>query len=293
MSTSTKPGATTALAFPTAHPPASIAADGNGNVFFSSPSDTNLYEISQGAFATGAVTPVAINTVLTGTGAKVFVDSTPAVWTTNGKRLPHPLLPSSHTQRRNVLHQPAQFNVGAFPTNGLSVFRLRPHSGRIRSNTELRLFRRRLHQQQRVAIGRKRNLLTPTVIRVGQSLDLVPRLRSHRMAHRTSGPSTTPLVQIQSSKSVPSSSNSLPRLDSRSRPPTWAADVPWSSIHRATSGSGWTPRTQSPRSSVQRFLSISHTLTPSSQQPSSRPTPNPIGAQNPAGPGNHSGACCR
>ena len=74
---------TTPTAFPTAHPPMAIAADGTGNIYFTSPSDANLYEIPQ-AVSGSAVTPVSVATAIGSTPATVFVDSTESVWSTSG-----------------------------------------------------------------------------------------------------------------------------------------------------------------------------------------------------------------
>jgi hypothetical protein len=85
--------ANTAIAFPTAAPPLSIAADGTGNIYFTSPSTATLYEIPQGTAYTPPVppattplppTPVAITTAIGATPSRVLVDSAPSVWTTSG-----------------------------------------------------------------------------------------------------------------------------------------------------------------------------------------------------------------
>ena len=79
------PGQSSAVAFPTANPPLAIAADGTGDIYFTSPTDTSLYELPLAA-NNSPVTPVKI---LNGTGplpARVMIDNTSshAVWTTSG-----------------------------------------------------------------------------------------------------------------------------------------------------------------------------------------------------------------
>jgi hypothetical protein len=85
------------LAFPTTTvstplPPLSIAADGSGNIYFTSPTDTTLYQLP-GAVAYDPTvappnpqpTPVAISTTSIGSvPAHMMVDNTPAVWATSG-----------------------------------------------------------------------------------------------------------------------------------------------------------------------------------------------------------------
>jgi len=74
--------ANTATAFAAAAAPASIAADGAGNVYFTSSTTSDLYAIPQGA-SNSPVTPISIATSI-GSGSRVLVDSSPAVWTTSG-----------------------------------------------------------------------------------------------------------------------------------------------------------------------------------------------------------------
>jgi hypothetical protein len=79
--------ASTAVAFPTAAAPASIAADATGNIYFTSPSTTTLYEIPQGTSYTPPgtpPTPVAIATSIGAAPSRVLVDSAPSIWATSG-----------------------------------------------------------------------------------------------------------------------------------------------------------------------------------------------------------------
>ncbi|CAN5473063.1 hypothetical protein BH10ACI4_BH10ACI4_26630 [soil metagenome] len=84
-----KPGTSNVLAFPTAVSPAvnlpgAIAADGTGNIYFTSPSNAALYEIPGGAAASAAVSPVSVATTIGSDPARITVDGTEAVWTTSG-----------------------------------------------------------------------------------------------------------------------------------------------------------------------------------------------------------------
>jgi hypothetical protein len=74
------PGASTFLAYPTAAAPVSITADGSGNIYYTS--NSNLYALPAAA-TTSPVTPVSIATAI-GTGSRVLVDSSPAIWATSG-----------------------------------------------------------------------------------------------------------------------------------------------------------------------------------------------------------------
>ena len=80
--------ATTAVPFPTTAAPASIAADGTGNVFYTVPSSATLFEIPQAAIATPPASPafagVSIATAIGAAPSRVIVDSAPSVWTTSG-----------------------------------------------------------------------------------------------------------------------------------------------------------------------------------------------------------------
>jgi hypothetical protein len=78
-----KPGTTTFATYTTSvgHNPFAIAADGSGNIYYTSPTDTTLYKIANGV-GTG-VTSVAINSGIGATPARMMVDPT-SVWTTSG-----------------------------------------------------------------------------------------------------------------------------------------------------------------------------------------------------------------
>jgi hypothetical protein len=71
----------TAYATASGKNPFAIAADGIGDIYFTSPTDTSLYEIPK-ATTTG-VTPVSINSSIGTAPARMMVDPT-SVWTTSG-----------------------------------------------------------------------------------------------------------------------------------------------------------------------------------------------------------------
>lgn len=115
------PTAPAPVAFPTAALPASIAADGDGNVFFTTPLTSTLYEIPGAATASVPVFPatagISIATAI-GTGAKVFMDSAPSVWTTSGSTFV--TRSSSATPDTGSGYSSNQFTTDG-PTYGLSV----------------------------------------------------------------------------------------------------------------------------------------------------------------------------
>jgi hypothetical protein len=73
-----------ALSFPTPEAPLALAADGKGNVYFTTVTG-HLYQIAGAASATAAVTPVEIATAL-GTPSSLLVDNTSsqAIWASSG-----------------------------------------------------------------------------------------------------------------------------------------------------------------------------------------------------------------
>jgi len=78
-------GGTPAVQFPTPAAPYAVAADGSGNIFFSTLSATNgVYEILGAASATTAVAPVAISTDVGSTPARILVDDHGAIWASTG-----------------------------------------------------------------------------------------------------------------------------------------------------------------------------------------------------------------
>ena len=79
-----KPGTSNILAFPTSSAAMAISADGQGNIFYTSPADTTLYELPQSMNSVAAVAPVAVATGIGAVPAHVMVDGTAAVWTTSG-----------------------------------------------------------------------------------------------------------------------------------------------------------------------------------------------------------------
>ena len=80
-------GATGKLAFPTAAAPFAMAADGSGNVYFSSLPSTSptvvpatVWKITGGATALTAVVPLAISTNVGSVPARLLVDANNAIW---------------------------------------------------------------------------------------------------------------------------------------------------------------------------------------------------------------------
>lgn len=112
------PGTSTSLAFPTAAPPMAIAADGTGNVYFTSPSNAVLYEIPQGVPAVSAVSPVSVATSIGSAPATVFVDSFEAVWTTSGSNF---ITRTASSTPNTGLGFTSTSGTQPTPTYGLSV----------------------------------------------------------------------------------------------------------------------------------------------------------------------------
>jgi hypothetical protein len=78
-----KPGNATPTAFPITGVPRAIAADGTGNIYYTTPATTTLYELPQATTA-ATVIPAVVSTLVGSVPAHVMVDNTPAVWTTSG-----------------------------------------------------------------------------------------------------------------------------------------------------------------------------------------------------------------
>ncbi|HEY6375294.1 MAG TPA: hypothetical protein VIX90_07185 [Edaphobacter sp.] len=72
------------LAFPTTQTPLAVAADGSGNVYFSTIADSSLYEIPGAASATAAVAPVQVSSVLGPLPISLMVDKSHSIWATSG-----------------------------------------------------------------------------------------------------------------------------------------------------------------------------------------------------------------
>jgi hypothetical protein len=75
------PTGSTFVTYATAAAPASITADGSGNVYYTS--NSNLYELPQATTVAPPLTPALIASAI-GAGSRVLVDSSPAVWATSG-----------------------------------------------------------------------------------------------------------------------------------------------------------------------------------------------------------------
>ena len=78
-----KPGNLTSTAFPTSGAPLAIAADGTGNIYYTTPASGTLYTLPQSTTAASTV-PLVVSTTVGTSPAHVMVDNTPAVWTTSG-----------------------------------------------------------------------------------------------------------------------------------------------------------------------------------------------------------------
>lgn len=113
----TSPAATVSV-FPTAAAPSSIAADGTGNVYFTTPSNATLYEIVQG---TGA--PVAIAPAIGLTPSRVLVDSAPSVWTTSGTTS---IIRTACTTPNTAPSCTSTFITTGGPTNGIAATAITP-----------------------------------------------------------------------------------------------------------------------------------------------------------------------
>lgn len=75
------PGVTpTLLAFPTSTPPFAMAADGNGNVYYSTITPASVWKIPAAAGSTTAITPVEISTTVGSTPSRILVDGKGAIW---------------------------------------------------------------------------------------------------------------------------------------------------------------------------------------------------------------------
>jgi hypothetical protein len=72
------------LAFPTTQTPLAVAADGSGNVYFSTIADTSLYEIPGAATAPAAVAPIQVSSVLGSLPISLMADKTGSVWASSG-----------------------------------------------------------------------------------------------------------------------------------------------------------------------------------------------------------------
>jgi len=76
------PGASTPLAFPTTTLPFAMAADGSGNVYYTTVTtgSPSVWMIPGAADAAGAVTPVEISATVGSTPARILVDGKGAIW---------------------------------------------------------------------------------------------------------------------------------------------------------------------------------------------------------------------
>ena len=72
------------LAFPTTQTPLAVAADGSGNVYFSTIADTSLYKISGAASATAVVSPVQVSSALGPLPISLMADKTGSIWASSG-----------------------------------------------------------------------------------------------------------------------------------------------------------------------------------------------------------------
>lgn len=95
-----------------------IAADGSGNIYFTTPSNTSLYEMPGAAISAGVVTPLLISTTVGPSPSHIVIDGTSAVWTTSGSNFITRTASSTPNTGLNFASQ----NFTSFtPTYGLSV----------------------------------------------------------------------------------------------------------------------------------------------------------------------------
>jgi hypothetical protein len=113
-----KPGTSTVLSFPTPGVPQAIAANGAGDIFYTTPSAGTLSEIPNGANAGVAVAPMTISSSVGAAPAHVMVDNTPAIWTTSGANF----ITRTASTTPSTGAGYSSFNVTqAYPSYGLSV----------------------------------------------------------------------------------------------------------------------------------------------------------------------------
>jgi hypothetical protein len=113
-----KPATSTFVSFPTAGVPLAIAANGAGDIFYTTPSAGTLSEIPNGANAGAAVSPMTISSIVGAAPAHVMVDNTPAVWTTSGAT--YITRTASTTPSTGAGYTSSNVNQ-SFPSYGLSV----------------------------------------------------------------------------------------------------------------------------------------------------------------------------
>ena len=108
------------LAFPTPSTdstPLAVAADGAGNVYFSTTTETSLYEIPGGATAAAAVTPVQISSVVGSLPISLMVDKTGSIWATSGSNFVSRVTPGAAAGDPNFLNG---FSTTPFSTPDLT-----------------------------------------------------------------------------------------------------------------------------------------------------------------------------
>ncbi len=71
---------TNKLAFPTSTPVFAMAADGNGNIYYSTILTPSVWMIPGGASATAAVAPIQISTTVGATPSRILVDGFGSIW---------------------------------------------------------------------------------------------------------------------------------------------------------------------------------------------------------------------
>jgi len=95
--------AKTILTYPLTVSPLAIAADGGGNIFFTT-SLGSLYEIAGAASATTASAPVQISTLLGTNPIRIMPDSTGAIWASSGGAFISRVSSTSNTSAPNYLN---------------------------------------------------------------------------------------------------------------------------------------------------------------------------------------------
>ncbi len=91
------------LAFPTAAPPYAMAADGNGNVYFSTFNPVGVWMIPGASTAGAPVTPIQISNVV-GSASRILVDGNGSIWASSLLGFVSQITPTSDPASTNFLN---------------------------------------------------------------------------------------------------------------------------------------------------------------------------------------------
>ncbi len=108
------------LQFPTSTPPFALAADGAGNVFYSSVSPGSVWKISGAATATSAIAPVEISTNVGTLPVRLAVDGNGGIWASSRSAFVSLISPASSGVGLLGGYLTTQFTTTS-PSYGLSV----------------------------------------------------------------------------------------------------------------------------------------------------------------------------